>query len=68
MTRPKVQAAPIQRRLLNYDGLAAYLSISKRQAEQLAADGEIPKTPIGSRVLFDVRDVDAYVERIKRSA
>lgn len=68
MTRPKVQAAPIQRRLLNYDGLAAYLSISRRQAEVLAHDGEIPKTSIGSRVLFDVRDVDAYIERIKRSA
>lgn len=67
-TRTKAPATPIQRRLLDYAGVATYLSVSRRQAEELAAGGEIPKVKIGHRVLFDVADVDAYIERIKRSA
>lgn len=67
-TRTKAPAAPITRRLLDYAGLSTYLSVSRRQAEKLAADGDIPKVQIGARVLFDVADIDAYVERIKRSA
>jgi excisionase family DNA binding protein len=55
------------RRLLDYTRLAAYLGISIRSAKQLAAEGEIRKTMIGSRVLFDRIDADAYVERVKRS-
>lgn len=59
---------PAERRLLDYTRLAAYLSVSIRTAKQLAADGEIPKVAIGHRVLFDVQDVDSYIDRIKRSA
>ncbi len=58
----------IQRRLLDYPGLAAYLSISVRAAKYLAADGAIQKVLIGHRVLFDVVDVDAYIERTKRAS
>lgn len=67
-TRTKAQAVPIQRRLLDYSGVATYLSVSRRQAEKLAADGEIAKVQIGHRVLFDVADVDAYIERVKRAS
>lgn len=58
----------VERRLLDYAHLAAYLSISLRGAKQLAADGEIAKVQIGHRVLFDKADVDAYIERIKRAS
>ncbi len=58
----------LERRLLNYRRAAAYLGISERAIKQLAADGEIPKTPIGHRVLLDVRDLDVFVERMKKSA
>lgn len=58
----------IERRLLNYKQVATYLGISLRGANQLAADGDLLKVLIGNRVLFDVRDVDDYIERIKRSA
>lgn len=66
MTKPLPRNA--ERRLLDYAHLAAYLSVSLRTAKQLAADGEIRKVQIGHRVLFDQVDVDAYIERVKRSA
>ena len=56
------------RRLVPYAGLAAYLGISLRSAKQLAADGQIQKVVIGSRVLFDVRDIDAYIDRVKAAS
>ena len=62
MTRP---LPAVQRRMLNYDALRIYLGVSLRTAKQLAADGEIRKTQIRHRVLFDVRDVDDYIERAK---
>lgn len=66
MTRPLPRDA--ERRLLDYAHLAAYLSISVRGANDLAASGAFPKVLIGSRVLFDKTDVDAYIQRIKRTA
>lgn len=66
MTRPLPQSA--ERRLLDYAHVAAYLGISIRGAKQLAADGEFRKVPIGHRVLFDKTDLDAYIERVKRTA
>jgi len=57
-----------ERRLLPYAGLATYLGVSLRSAKQLAHDGDVPKVQIGSRVLFDVRDIDAYIERVKRAS
>lgn len=60
-------AAP-ERRLLDYRGVAVYLSIGKRGVEKLAAAGELPKvTGITNKVLFDKVDVDAYVDRMKRA-
>lgn len=58
---------PVQRRLLPYRDAATYLGISLRAMKQLAADGEIRKTCIGHRVLFDVRDVDDYIDRLQRA-
>lgn len=65
MTRP---LPPIQRRLLPYKDAATYLGISLRAMKQLAADGHIRKTPIGHRVLFDVRDVDDYIDRVQAAS
>lgn len=62
MTRP---LPPVQRRMLKYADAATYLGISLRSMKQLAADGLIRKTPIGHRVLFDVRDLDEFIERVK---
>ena len=58
----------VQRRLLGYPEVAAYLSISLRAAKELAATGQLPKVLIGHRVLFDVIDVDLFIERTKRAS
>ena len=69
MTARKRDLPNAERRLLDYDYLAAYLGVSKRTAKELGGpNGKIPQVKIGHRVLFDRADVDAYVERIKRSA
>lgn len=62
--------APInaERRLLDYAHAAAYLSISVRRMKQLAASGDVAKVPLGSRILFDKADLDAFIVRLKRSA
>lgn len=66
MTTPLPRDA--ERRLLDYARMAAYMSVSLRTAKQLAADGQIRKVEIGHRVLFDKVDIDAYIDRIKKSA
>lgn len=66
MTKPLPR--DVERRLLDYTRTAAYLGISLRSAKALAKDGKFPKVPIGHRVLFDVVDLDAYIERVKRGA
>jgi hypothetical protein len=65
MTRP---LPPVQRRLLPYKDAALYLGISLRSMKALAAEEQVRKTPIGHRVLFDVRDLDEFIERVKASA
>lgn len=57
-----------EKRLLNYAEAGVYLGISERAAEKLAQAGEIPKVKIGARVLFDLRDLDAYIDRVKKAA
>lgn len=63
------EATPVapqqQRRLLSYAEAADYLSVSRRTVTSLATAGELPRVNIGHRVLFDVTDLDAYVQRLK---
>jgi excisionase family DNA binding protein len=63
-----MSAAAINRRLLDVKSAAGYLSIGVRTMERLLADGEVLKVRIGTRTLVDQQDLDAYVERIKRSS
>lgn len=63
MTTPQ-----IERRMFPRKPAADYLGIGLRSLDQLAADGEIPKTRIAGRVLYDRVDLDAYIERVKRAS
>ncbi|RNL61011.1 DNA-binding protein [Nocardioides marmoriginsengisoli] len=58
----------VQRRLLGYPEVATYLGISVRAAKELAHEGKLLKVLIGHRVLFDVVDVDHFIEQIKRAS
>lgn len=59
---------PLNRRLLSVGDAATYLSVGKRTMEKLLRDGEVLKVRIGARSLVDQADLDAYIERIKRSS
>lgn len=52
-------------RLLNVHQAAQYLSTSVHAIRQLGWGREIPSLKIGKRVLFDIRDLDKFVERQK---
>jgi excisionase family DNA binding protein len=57
----------IHRRLLDAKSAAEYLSISRSLFYQLAAKGKILSIKINSRRLFDVNDLDKFVERMKKN-
>lgn len=65
---PKPSLPTAERRLLSYGHSAEYLGISIRGMKELAAEGKIRKVQIGSRVLFDRSDLDAYVEKAKKAS
>lgn len=41
---------------------AEYLSLSTRKIDDLASAGEIPRIKIGTKTLFRIADLDAYVD------
>jgi excisionase family DNA binding protein len=63
------QAPPPRRRLLRIGPAAEYISTSKWKLRELANNGQIPvvQPSDGSPFLFDVRDLDGWIERNKRT-
>ena len=63
MTAPRI----ITKRLLTLGEAASYLGISARQLEYLTAEEEVRQTrlPNTRRRLYDVMDLDEFVERSK---
>ena len=55
--------------LLNRKEAAEFLRVSQRKLDQLAADGDIPYSKMGSgiraRVVYDLKDLEDYVLRQK---
>lgn len=47
---------------------AHYLGISLRALDRLGSNGDVLKVVICGRTLYDRADLDAYIERVKRSA
>lgn len=66
MTKKDVSGTP--KRLLDYPALEQYLSLGRTSCYELVGAGEIPKIKIGTRTLFDIRDVDSYIDRVKRAS
>ena len=63
-------AAISRRRLLRIKAASEYLSLSPWKLRQLIQDGKLPvvQDTDGSPFLLDVRDLDGYVERSKRTS
>jgi excisionase family DNA binding protein len=60
--------AKVEARLLDVPAAAVYLGISPWYVRQLQWGKKVPVVRIGSKVLFDRKDLDAYVERAKLGA
>lgn len=58
-----------KRRLLRIKAASEYLSLSPWKLRQLIQDGKLPvvQDTDGSPFLLDVRDLDGWLERSKRS-
>ncbi len=54
-----------QRRLISQKEAADYLSVSYDTVRRLNFRGEIRYLRIGRRILIDVADLEAYIERAK---
>ena len=49
------------RRYFDMNGAAAYLQVSRRSVAGWKARGLLPFAQLGRRILFDIRDLDAFV-------
>jgi len=53
------------RRLLSIKESAAYLSLSKREVYNMISNHQLSTVAHGRRKMFDIRDVDEWIERNK---
>jgi len=54
-------------RYINIKKLSEYTSLPEKTLYEWASIGRIPSIKIGSRVLFDVNDIDKIMESMKRT-
>ncbi len=57
-----------KRRCFGRTETAAYLSVSKRYIDRLAATKALRSFKLGRRLMFDKADIDAFVEKLKSAA
>jgi excisionase family DNA binding protein len=55
----------VNKRLLDVKSAADYLSIGRSLLYQWAVKGKIPSIKINTRRLFDVNDLDEFVDKLK---
>ncbi len=60
-------AVPIQPRLLNYARIADYLSSTVCFAKRLVRTKQVPSMIVGVWRVVDVKDLDAWIEKEKKS-
>ena len=51
---------------LNKDQLSEYIKISKPTIDRMVKEGKMKSIKIGRRVLFDVKDIDKFINKHKR--
>ena len=55
------------RRYVNINEVSEYTSLPVKSLYELASQGRIPSIKLGSRVLFDLQDIDKMMESKKRT-
>jgi excisionase family DNA binding protein len=55
------------RRYVNINEVSEYTSLPVKSLYELASQGRIPSIKLGSRVLFDLKDIDKMMESMKRT-
>ena len=65
---PVTSASRVTPRLLRIADAADYMSCTFGFVEALMRERTIPVVVLGKRHLFDIRDLDAYIERLKETA
>ena len=64
--REEIQDRPvIQPRLLNAEQAGQYIGRSAQRVRQMHDDGLFPKASSDHRLLFDIHDLDEFIEREK---
>ena len=58
----------LEARLLNVEQAAKYLGTTRWCMRSLAWEKKLPTVRLGKRLLFDVRDLDKFVDERKRAA
>lgn len=64
--KPFVATSAPNRRALNLEDAAGYLSVSPSTLRRLVEKGAIVPSRLSKRLLFDVRDLDELLEQGKR--
>lgn len=52
------------KRLYSLSEAAVYLGVSERQVSRLRSAGDLPVRYIGNKPVYDVTDLDAYVDAL----
>ena len=60
-----MSAIVVNKRLMDVKSASNYLSISKSLLYQWASKGKIPSVRINTKRLFDVYDLDEFVDKLK---
>ena len=63
--RAQADGATVGRRLFNKEETAEMLGICVRTLDELAKEGKIKRVKIGARVMYDLPDIDAFIEAQK---
>jgi excisionase family DNA binding protein len=59
-------AAARQRRYTGVEGIAEYLSLTVRHVRRLVLERRIPHRKVGSLLRFDIDEVDAWMDTLRR--
>ncbi|MCF6149452.1 MAG: helix-turn-helix domain-containing protein [Candidatus Kuenenia sp.] len=56
----------MEKRYIDIKEVSEYTSLSSKKLYDWASQGKFPSIKCGSRVLFDKKDIDTYMESLKR--